>query len=97
MNVELFSVFDQAAKKFMDPFCAPTIEFAIRGFRQACTQKDHQFQMYPEDYVLFQVGTFNATDGTMDGMIPTKIAMAISFVHGAQIELEEQITLEEGA
>ncbi len=88
MNVELFAVYDAAAEKYMDPFPAPTIDFALRGFKEACRQKDHQFEKFPEDYSLWHVGSFDASLGTLEGMTARKIAMATSFVHGAQLEIE---------
>lgn len=80
MNVELFSVFDQAAKRFIDPFPGPTVEFALRGFKEACQTEGHQFAKFPEDYVLFHVGTFDAETGMIEALDPRKIGMALSFV-----------------
>ncbi len=81
MNVLLFSVWDMAAKRYMDPFCAPTIEFAIRGFREACTTDGHQMQKFPEDYVLYHVGEFCAETGQLAAVPISKIAMAASYVN----------------
>ncbi len=80
MNVELFSVYDQAALRYVDPFCAPTLEFAIRGFKEACQTPEHQFNKFPEDYVLYHVGSFDPELGVLSDKTPHKIAMASSFV-----------------
>ncbi len=90
MNVELFSVFDQAAARYMDPFPGPTIEFAIRGFREACTTEGHQFQKYPEDYALYHVATFDAELGVVSGFAARKISNAASFVFGAQLNIDDE-------
>lgn len=79
MTTEMFSVWDAAAMRYMDPFPAPTLEFALRGFREACTTPDHQFNKYPEDYVLYHVGTFFGETGHFEELEPRKIAMANSF------------------
>lgn len=86
MSVELFTVFDQAANRYMDPFCAPTIEFAVRGFREACETDGHQFNKYPEDYVLYHVGGFDAELGVLEPSNPHKIANAMSFNIASDIE-----------
>lgn len=91
MNVELFSVLDQAAERFLDVFCAPTVEFAIRGFREACTTEAHQFQKFPEDYALYHIGRFNAELGVLEPLQAHKIAIASTFVNGLQLEIEDQI------
>lgn len=85
MNVQIFSIFDMAAKRYMDPFTGPTIEFALRGFKEACTTAEHQFNKFPEDYCLYHVGTFDADLGAITPLEARKIAMASSFV---QLDLD---------
>lgn len=95
MNVELFSVYDAVAKRYMDIFCAPTVEFALRGFKEACGTDGHQFQKFPDDYALYHVGNFDAEVGQIDPMIARKIAVASSFVFGAQLQSQHHINDEE--
>lgn len=85
MMTELFSVFDTAAGRFMDPICAPTIEFAIRGFRQAVSTPKHQFNLYPEDYVMYHVGSFDGELGVVIPQVAVKIAMAVSFINEKEV------------
>ncbi len=87
MNTEILSVFDQAAERFMDPFAAVTIEFGLRGFKEACMQDGHQFNRFPEDYALYHVGRFNSELGVIEPLKARKIAMASSFVHNAVEEI----------
>jgi len=91
MNTELFSAHDAAADIFMDPFPAPTLDFAIRGFREACETEGHQFHKFPEDYALFHIGSFDAELGVLTPLTARKIAMASSYVHGGQIDLVSDI------
>lgn len=88
MTTEIFTVFDQAAARYMDPFPAPTIEFALRGFRQACLEPEHQFAKFPEDYALYHVGSFDGELGVIKSITGHKIANASSMI-GPQIDLEE--------
>ncbi len=90
MTTELFSVLDAAAGRFMDPFCGPTVDFAIRGFREACRTDGHQFNKFPEDYVLYHVGSFDGDTAELTKGVPPKIAIATSFVGGGnQLDLLE--------
>lgn len=91
MIIELFSVYDLAAKRYIDPFPAPTIEFALRGFKEACQTEGHQFTKFPEDYVLYHIGTFDAEAGDLTGHDPRKLANANAFVHEPQIDIEQHI------
>lgn len=75
----VFSVYDMAAKRYLDPFFAPTMEFAIRGFREACETPGHQFGKFPEDYVLYQLGEFDPETGQISGVNPVKMVNAASF------------------
>lgn len=80
MLQELFTVYDSAARRYLAPFYAPTIEFALRQFRQTVNTPDHQFNSYPEDYALFHIGTFNQETGKIEAMEPHSLGLAITFV-----------------
>lgn len=78
--INLFSIYDLAAQQYIDPFPAPTTEFAIRGFREACTNPEHQFCKFPEDYALYHIGTFDPALGIIEPCEAHKIAMAMQFI-----------------
>lgn len=84
MPTRIFSVLDNAAGRFLDPFVAPTVEVALRGFRHVVNKPGHQFNDFPEDYALFLVGEFDAQLGTMAAHDAVKIATASS-VLGSEI------------
>ncbi len=90
MIAEMFTVFDMAAQQYLEPFMQPTIEAAIRVFRQACENPEHQFGKFPEDYVMYKVGTFDGSTGEVVGCEMTKVAMAVSYSggFGNQLEME---------
>lgn len=81
MKCELFSVFDSAAKKFLEPFFAPTVEYAIRQFRLTANKANHQFNQFPEDYTLFHVGSFDQDEGLLRPLAtPHSLGVAITFI-----------------
>lgn len=80
MRLQAFSVFDSAANLFLEPFWAPTIEVAIRGFREAVTREGHQFQKFPEDYTLFHLGEFDQERGELVPATPRSLGVAITFL-----------------
>ncbi len=92
MKIELFAIKDHAADRFLDPFPAPTIEFALRGFREACSADGHQFAKFPEDFDLYHVGRFDAPTGVLETLQPRKIANATSFTggYGNPLTLEDE-------
>ena len=92
MKTELFCVYDSAAGRFLDPFPAPTVEFAIRQFRQVVNTPDHQFNQFPDDYTLFHVATFDWEKGTVGAReAPTSLGVAITFIErNAPLKLEAE-------
>ncbi len=89
MEKHLFSVFDTAAGAFLDPFVAPSIEYAIRSFRQAVNTAEHQFNRFPEDYTLFHVGVFAIESGEIIGSNPKSLGVAITFLDRMGPSLQE--------
>lgn len=88
METQLFTVYDSAADRFLDVFPAPTVEFAMRGFREAVNKEGHQFNKFPEDYTLFHVGAFNAETGEVLGYPPRSLGVAVTFMAQLRMPLE---------
>jgi len=79
MMTEIFSVYDAAAARYIDPFPAPTVDFAIRAFREGCADPEHMFCKFPEDYALYHIGSFDTERGVIKNIEGVKIAMASNF------------------
>lgn len=89
MILEVFTVLDTAAKRYLEPFMASTVEVAIRMFRQLVNKEGHQFAMYSEDYVLFHVGQFDQESGMLFGFsAPHSLGVAITFVAKPRLEVD---------
>lgn len=86
MNDSIFSVYDAAAGAYLHPFFAPTVEFALRNFRQAVNTPDHQFAKFPEDYTLFLIGRFDQSTGQLTPLEPTSLGVALTFVDRTQLD-----------
>ncbi len=86
MNTSLFTVFDSAANRFLDIFSAPTVEFALREFRAAVNKPGHQFNLYPADYTLFCIGTFDPEKGSVTALeAVVNLGVAITLVNQPDI------------
>lgn len=81
MNSELFSVFDQAAERFIEVFGCPTVAFALREFEAACRKEGGQFWKFPEDYALYHIGTFDMVSGEIVPLTGRKVAMASNYAN----------------
>jgi len=79
---EIFTVFDSAANAFLTPYFAPTVEFAMRSFREAVNTDGHQFNKFPEDYTLYHCGSFDQQKGTLNPQDPRSLGTAQTFLDG---------------
>jgi len=52
-------VHDVKAEAYMPPFFAPTVGMAHRMFEDACKDENSQFSKHPEDFRLFEIGTWD--------------------------------------
>lgn len=81
MREEVFSVYDSAAKRFLQPFFAETVEVACRMMRQLVNKQDHSFNRFPEDFTLFHLGTFDGETGEMQALgTPHSCGVAVTFL-----------------
>lgn len=87
MNV--FTVYDSAARRYLEPFFAETVEVACRMFRALVNKEGHQFQRFPEDYTLFHIGEYDAETGMLLALpAPHSLGVAVTFVQGPALVKE---------
>lgn len=75
----VFAVRDSVAGYFNPPFVTRSLGEAERGFTDAVRDPKHPFNAHPEDYELFQLGTYD--DGT--GMF--EVGVPVSVAHGKAV------------
>lgn len=68
----IFTVYDVKAELYLQPFFSPTEQTALRSFRAAASDQDHDFWKFSEDYTLFFIGEWNEVDGVLDMAIAMK-------------------------
>lgn len=57
------AVRDSAVDAFMRPFFVPTTAFAVRSFGDAVKEADSPMSKAPQDYALFELGSFDEESG----------------------------------
>lgn len=63
--MKIFSVYDDKADAYTQPFFAPTSGVAIRQFAQAANDEGHEFSKHAADYTLFEIGEFDPQTGAI--------------------------------
>lgn len=66
MLQQLYTVYDEKAQAFLDPFFVPTHGLALRAFKDCVNSKDHQFGKHPADYTLFYLGDWDNNTAEFD-------------------------------
>jgi len=74
-----FSVYDAKAEAYLRPYFADTKGLAMRAFRDAVNDPQHEMHRHAEDYTLFAVGEFDVMTGMFTPYLaPIAMATAIT-------------------
>jgi len=76
MDHIIVAVHDRQLKAFLRPFVANTIGQAVRSFSDEVNRAGSDLNAHPEDYTLWQLGTFNDHDGNISTEGREQIAIA---------------------
>lgn len=90
MKLGIFSVYDEKAEAYLQPFFALTKGSALRAFADAVNDPKHEFARHAADYTLFQIGFFDQETGFVESERPVPLGNAVEFR-----EVEEELSLED--
>lgn len=76
MITNYYSVRDEKVGAFMPPFPMRSDGEAIRGFIDACADKNTAFSKHPADFVLFNVGKYDDVTGRFIPSEPVEVMTA---------------------
>lgn len=84
MRLRAFCIYDQKAKAYMSPFFMGEVGQATRAFTDMAASADHLIGKHPEDYVLFEVGSFDDHTGLIAPFAtPELVISALQVLPGA--------------
>ena len=72
---KVFSVRDDKAMAFMQPFFCVTRGVAFRMFYAACIDSSHDFHKYAEDYALYEIGEWDDTEPRLTQIDPPDLVV----------------------
>lgn len=78
--MKIFTVYDSKAEAYLQPIYLRNKAEAIRAFETSCNDGTTQFNKYPEDFTLFEIGEWDESKGRLlpyDAAIP--LANAVEF------------------
>ena len=87
---KIFTVFDAKAETYANPFVAQSTGMAIRTFADIANDTKHPIGQHPEDYTLFEIGTFNVQTSEIKTK-DAKIALGTAIEHLSPIYSDPKI------
>lgn len=85
MISRMFAVQDLAAGAFLPPFLAPSEGVACRYVRDSMRREGHPFAMNPSEYVLYEVGEFDDSNGMCVACQPRSIAPLVQLIKTQEV------------
>lgn len=81
MTKKLFTIYDSKAETYVAPFCLLSRGEAIRAFTDTVNDQSIPPGKYPEDFSLFELGTFDETNCKFVlYSTPTSLGVGVEFV-----------------
>lgn len=75
MLLNAYSIYDRKGLNYHAPFFAATDGLAVRSFSDLANDANTTVGRHPADYVLFCVGTFSDTNGSLEPTSPLRHVM----------------------
>lgn len=90
MKYLILSTYDSATEMYNQPFHVQSIGQATREFTDVLSDPNHPMAKHPEDYALFQIGTFNDNTGKIEPIEPKCVARAHELIALQKAKQEAQ-------
>ena len=68
MKIRIFTVFDQKAAAYLQPFFSPTVGTAVRAFSDTVNDPNSMLSKHPSDFTLFEIGGFDDQSGVVSSL-----------------------------
>lgn len=92
MRFKLFSIYDSKAEAHLPPFSFAATGMAVRAFADMANDPQHQVGRHPEDYTLFELGTFDDEHALVE-MYPAKQSLGNALEYCTNEPSPDQIPL----
>lgn len=88
MKMSVYSIFDRKALVYHQPYFALNHAVAVRTLSDAVADPNSMFGRHPNDYVLYCIGQYDDSKGSMESSSPLEhVIDAIALVKAVQSEI----------
>ncbi len=88
MQTQMFVIYDSKANAYLQPWFLPTTPMAIRAFTDCIRDPKHNFGAHPEDYTLFDIGTYDDQNAKIHSKAPVALGNGIEYVRQPEQTIE---------
>jgi hypothetical protein len=76
MKLQVYAVYDTKAEAFGQPFFMNADGIAVRSFIEACKNENGEFIKYPNDFTMYQIGTYDDSNACLTYNKPKELITA---------------------
>lgn len=88
----VYSIFDSATGLFLEPSIGVSDGAAVRAFMQALANSGSIMNFKPDDFSLYQVGTFDVETGKLEPFVPpSRLIVGSGFLNGDDGDYRKEI------
>lgn len=93
MMINIYSIYDSAAKAFLQPFFMAADGQALRAFQDNVNSDEESIiKKHPEQFTLFKIGTFDDQTGTITADQKQEMGNGLAYVIPKPVD-ELQVTM----
>ncbi len=94
---KIFTIYDDKAEFYLQPFFFKTAGQATRAFQESCNEPGHQFYKHPEDFTLFELGTYDDETAVFEiGATAHGLGKALEYIKSQAPSLLREMTPDNG-
>jgi len=80
--LKVYAVFDVKAASYGSPMFLASNGIALRTFGEVCLNPESPLHKYPEDFSLYEIGSYDPASGELKTIQPKHLASAAAVISG---------------
>lgn len=88
--MNIYSIFDASVQSYFQPFCFTMDTEAMRAFEGAIREKNSNLHMFPQDFALYRIGTFDPETGKLDSIQEPVRVITATEIKRSMLNQEQQ-------
>lgn len=83
--LKVFAVYDVKSASYGQPHFIASTGLALRTFGEVCLNPESPLFKYPQDFALYEIGTWDPSSGVLTTMKAKHVASAAAIISGVSV------------